>query len=252
MDFPQRIYVGRQEQAWPAVLPKDLPISAADIETAGDYAGSTHILEMGRHFDDYTRDDWEAPTFPAINGLPTSPGMQQLKMKARSPGVTGNIGEGLAGIVARQTLACDVKDIAHLVVKSKQKTPDFLIRHTNGIRSLLMSAMPGLAGRYLPAWWPLESKIRSDGLNNGAVNEGLRQLGSLWCRMKEASLLDVGYGIVVCAGLQSPREIRIHFFLPENDTKRQDLIDHLSSFTEYSDFVKSDLNDFAQYLLKYA
>lgn len=169
MNFPQRIYLGLEEQTWPTTLPKDLPILAGDIETAGGYAGSCHVLEMGKHFEDYARYDWEGPSFTTIAGFPTGPTTQHLKTKARSPGVTGNIGKSVAGIVAVQILNSDSKDIAHLVVKSKQKTPDFLIRDSAGDRSLLTSVMPALSSKQPPPWWPLESKIRSIGLDNTVV-----------------------------------------------------------------------------------
>jgi len=211
----------------------------------------SHVLEMGKHFEDYARYDWEGPSFTTIAGFPTGPTMQQLKTKARSPGVTGNIGESVAGIVAVQILNCDSKDIAHLVVKSKQKTPDFLIRDSAGVRSLLTSVMPGLSDKRTPPWWPLESKIRSIGLDNTVVKEGLWQLASVWYRMKNSAPLDVGYGVVVCVGLQDPREIRIHFFLPEDSPKQQTLLNRLNSFPKYSAFVKSDIEEFAKYLLKY-
>jgi hypothetical protein len=97
MNFSQRIYLGLEEQEWPASLPKNLPVSEVDIETAGDYAGSSHVLEMGKHFEDYARYNWEGPSFKAVVGFPTGPTIRQLDMKARSAGVTGNIGETVAG-----------------------------------------------------------------------------------------------------------------------------------------------------------
>lgn len=251
MNFPQRIYLGLEEQKWPASLPKDLPVSAVDIETAGDYAGSCHVLEMGKHFEDYARYDWEGPSFKAVAGFPTSPTIRQLDMKARSAGVTGNIGETVTGIVAVQILQCDAQDIAHLVVQSKQKTPDFLVRYSAGFRTLLEKLVPSLAGRHTPNWWPLESKIRSSGLGTNAVKEGLWQLGGLWYRMTGSAPDDVGYGIVVCVGLE-PRQVRIYVFLPETAAKQKSLVTHLKTFSEYSDFVESDMDKFANHLLKYA
>jgi hypothetical protein len=251
VNFSQKLYLGFERQTWPASVAQKLPVSSLEIETAGEYAGSSYVLEMGKHYDEYVKYDWEAPKFKKIGGFPTGPSLGQLNMKARSAGITGNIGETVAGIVAFQTLQCDSKDIAHLVVQSKQKTPDFLIRCSVGLRSILLGLKPSLASQHLPSWWPLESKIRSAGINDNIVKEGLWQLAALWYRMKDDAPADIGYGIVVGVGLQKPRQIRIHVFLPESDAKQQALLNHLKSFDEPSGFVESDIGAFAKYLVKY-
>jgi hypothetical protein len=251
LDFIQNIYLGFKRQAWPKslLIPQKIIILSNEIETTGNYAGSSHVLEMGRHYEDYARYDWEVPPFLKVSGFPTSASMLQLEMKARCPGVTGNIGETLAGIVAFQTLKCDSADIAHLVVQSKQKTPDFLVRMSPDLQPLLIKLSPSLSTLSLPSWWPLESKIRSGAMTPGVINQGLQQLAALWYRMKEDQPDGVGFGIVVGVGLKKPRQIRIHFFLPENKTKHEGLLKHFNSLPKMPKFTRSELGTLVSYLI---
>jgi hypothetical protein len=249
-DFKQNVYLGFKLQTWPVSLSIDqtLSVSSIDIETAGEYAGSSHILEMGRHYEEYVRSHWGAPDFLPITGFPPGLPLRPLEMKARSAGVSGNIGETLAGIVASRVLGCPASEIAHLVVRSKQKTPDFLIHSSSGFQSFLEPIMPSSSTLTMPPWWLMESKTRSATINNDAVREGLRQLASVWYEMRVDEPEVVGFGVVVGSGLQKTRRIRIHFFLPQSDSHQQALISYLNSLTKVPDFTKPQLDSIVTFL----
>ncbi len=246
-DFTQDLYLGFAPKPWPASISKQLVISTAAFEAAGDYAGSSHILEMGRHFDAYVAYDSEAPKFGSLSGFPSNLFFEQLLVKARSAGVTGNIGETITGIVATETFGCDAAQIAHLVVRSKQKTPDFLMHKTNSLESVLKSVTttPTLS---LPEWWLVESKIRSGEIDKSAITEGLVQLATIWFDMKDELKQDVGYGIVIGTGLYPKREMRIHLFMPPNETSRLQLLTYLNALPSKPKFDSAVLKRMCTYL----
>jgi hypothetical protein len=224
-EFTQKLFLGFSAKSWPGSSEQELRVSSDAFESAGSYAGSSHIFEMGRHFDAYVADEFETPSFLPIPGFPSNPFFEQLVEKARSPGVTGNIGETLSGIVATETFGCNAADIGHLVVRSKKKTPDFLIRRTPTLEVILQD-IRGTGELNLPDWWLVESKIRSGQINRQHILEGLIQLITVWFDLKDYSVHDIGCGIVIGTGLQ-PREIRIHVFTPQNNQKRTALIGYL-------------------------
>jgi hypothetical protein len=67
--------------------------------TAG-WAGSYHVLSMGRHYDDYIITG-RTIRLPPIAGIPAAHPYERLAGKVRAAGVTGNIGEAIAALFAR-------------------------------------------------------------------------------------------------------------------------------------------------------
>ncbi|HEU4713007.1 MAG TPA: hypothetical protein VFS76_15665 [Pyrinomonadaceae bacterium] len=244
--FTQNMLLGFSPRTWPGSSAQELSVSSTALEAAGSYAGSSHIFEMGRHYDAYVADEFEAPEFLEIAGFPSSPFPKQLLEKARSAGVTGNIGETLTGIAAIETFGCNAADIAHLVVRSKIKTPDFLIRKTDTLELVLQAI--GVTGLNLPDWWLVESKSRSGAINDSDIEQGLIQLITLWFELKDYSAQDVGFGIVVGTALRPDREIYIHVFTPKNKTQQQALVNYLSTLGLEPKFTKSVVAQIRTYL----
>jgi hypothetical protein len=81
-------------------LQSQLDINSQVMNSISTYAGSYHILSMGRHFNAYVISSSGPPAIPHPTGLPHAYPYLALANKVRSAGVTGNIGEGVAGIVA--------------------------------------------------------------------------------------------------------------------------------------------------------
>src|SRR4051812_17001359 len=77
-----------------------------DVPTVGatsSWAGSNHVLSMGRHYDDYVITD-RILRLPKITGIPPPPPYQRLAGKIRAPGFKENLGEAGAALFARHCL----------------------------------------------------------------------------------------------------------------------------------------------------
>ena len=209
-------------------------IRAGQVEAAAGYAGSCHVLEMGRHYAEYVRYKEQFPSFPRAPGFPHSPYLNQLDIKSRASNVTGNIGEIIAGVVARRTLKIDAAGIALLKTSPNSQTPDYLLQRTPEFTSVLAEIAPALAGVTLPEWWPMESKARSDG-GVACVQGALKQLAAYWYHNRYSDPDSVGYGIVVAACFKRPRSVSVHLFAPEDQAA---LITHLQGFGTYKDYRK--------------
>src|SRR5689334_7762859 len=88
-------------------------ITTTDISAEAAHSGSYHILSMGQHFDEYVIN----PRFPPFTNKPQLPPAHPyalLASKIRDSGVTGNIGEALASIIACRFMNLGVSDIAHI------------------------------------------------------------------------------------------------------------------------------------------
>jgi hypothetical protein len=193
-----------------------LDLTSGEVHSAASWSGSYHILEMGQHFQDYVIDDNMDPLPAGIRLAPSHP-YEVLVGKTRSGGVTGNIGECVAALFARNRLGAELNDIAHVRPRHAfrvRKAPDYMMR--------LSAHMPGPFAPILPdkkwTWpdlWPVESKARTDvGNARSAQNQGLVQLGAYWSLLAHPDLQ--GYGIVTTFQYMDPREIRVQLYLPSD------------------------------------
>src|ERR1700687_3451743 len=82
------------------------------VGATSSWAGSYHVLSMGRHYDDYVITGY-MPSLPPITGIPAAHPYQRLAGKVRATGVTGNIGEAIAAIFARECVRAAIREIAH-------------------------------------------------------------------------------------------------------------------------------------------
>jgi hypothetical protein len=218
MLFRQELYVGfsyygsGSRTRMPAHRFKNIDVRARHIDAAGSFAGSYHVIEMGRQYSDYVRYAHHFPNFPAIPGFPTTHQVDQLDVKTRAADITGNIGETLAGIVAHRTLGFDAGRIAHLKVDGR--TPDYLLHRTPGFSRILRRYIPALKGRGLPRWWAMESKARSKGFSSTEIKEALRQLVAYWYQIQPIYPQGVGYGIIIISDFSFRRRICIYAFIP--------------------------------------
>jgi hypothetical protein len=224
-----------------------LIIRGSRVDTASGYAGSCHVLEMGRHYSEYVRYRGEFPGFRRVPGFPHSHYLEPLDTKSRASNVTGNIGEIIAGIVAQRTLRLYSREIVHLKAKTTSKTPDYLLKRTPRLVQLLSEIDPTIFGGYLPEWWPMESKARGGGSLTTGVKEALRQLATYWYHIRYSGPQDVGYGIVVASYLKRPRRVCIYIFTPSDQNS---LLGYLRGFSyeSYQRDLKLNLSATGQYL----
>lgn len=215
-----------------------LDIKSAEVDAASGYAGSCHVLEMGRHYSEYARYRGQFPRFPRVPGFPKSHYLRRLSTKARASNITGNIGEIVGGLVAEITLCIDPGGIAHLKESNSARTPDYLLLSTPKFEAILKDIVPALAvppAPVLPPWWPMESKARRGGVK-AAVREGLKQLAVYWYRTRHSHIRRAGYGIVVGTELERPRRVCVHVFAPADQAG---LIAHLRGQVDYESFRAS-------------
>jgi hypothetical protein len=213
MDFTQELHIGF-DKTHPAKSLGNLPAPPSLIDTTGGFAGSCHVLEMGRHYTEYVGTGRPVPRLPGVPGLRSLSSIEQLKIKTRAADITGNIGEILAGIVADTTLDLGIHRIAHIKTKKTMQTPDFMLVSTRKFHDFIRANIP-LAGRPLPVWWPLESKARYRSIPNSCIKGALSQLFSYWYSIRKEYPAGVGYGIVVASSF-SRRVIKIHVFVPKD------------------------------------
>jgi hypothetical protein len=215
-----------------------LVVAQHDIDHVGQFAGAYHVLEMGQHFRDYV-EQGNMPPFPAIAGFPTSAYHEPLTNKQRAQGVTGNIGEAIAGIVAARVLQVPASGIAHIRLQSpfrRRRCPDFMIR----TGPAFPTEIDGLADRrgvtHCPDWWPLESKARVDGnACEDATSDAFRQLAAYWYTISDGpNARDVGYGFVVTCAYDRNRGVCLRVFMPTN---AEALRTYLNGFKSYDKFV---------------
>src|SRR5262245_25043820 len=86
-----------------------IQLNAGSIGGSAAWAGSYHILEMARHYDEYVVTGM-LPSLPVIPGFPVTHPYRRLASKIRAAGVTGNIGESVAAIVARRRFGLALTD----------------------------------------------------------------------------------------------------------------------------------------------
>lgn len=224
------------------VLPP-IEIAQHDIDHIAEFAGAYHVLEMGQHYRDYV-ERGDTPQFPPILGFPVSAYFEPLTNKQRAQGVTGNIGEAVAGIVAHRVLEVPPSGVAHIRLQRpfrRRQCPDFMIRTGPKIPTVLAS-LPLPSTIDFPAWWPLESKARVDGnACNQAVSDAFRQLAAYWYTIaRGARAEDVGFGFVVTCAYDRNAGICLRVFVPTNVAALQRYLTSFRSYDELVDEVEAD------------
>ncbi len=105
----------------------NLELTNSGISNISELAGSYHILEMGQHFFEYSVSPGPFPPFPR-SLIPSTYPFLALANKQRAAGVTGNIGEGIGGVVARHVFGMPPGTFPHIKLKGRgrRQTPDFM------------------------------------------------------------------------------------------------------------------------------
>ncbi|HEX8916270.1 MAG TPA: hypothetical protein VF796_28225 [Humisphaera sp.] len=215
-----------------------LVVAQHDIDHVGQFAGAYHVLEMGQHFRDYV-EQGNMPAFPAIAGFPVTAYHEPLTNKQRAQGVTGNIGEAIAGLVAHRVLEVPSNGIAHIRLQRpfrRRQCPDFMIRTGSAFPTVIANLAAQRGVTYCPSWWPLESKARVDGnACDDAASDAFRQLAAYWYTIAHGPHAgDVGFGFVVTCAYDRNRGVCLRVFMPNNAGALQT---HLRSFNSYDTFV---------------
>jgi hypothetical protein len=192
-------------------------LDAASMGAASAWAGSYHVLAMGRHYDDYVVTG-RILRLPPIPGIPVAHPYERLSGKIRAAGVTGNIGEAVAALVARRFLYAPIADIAHVRPRRpfrRRKAPDYLMRLGPLLPGVFAPVLPPGATFSWPDWWPVESKARTT--ENGCADarrEALAQLTAYWSILVSSRPDLIGFGIIVTLRYWPPREVRASIILP--------------------------------------
>lgn len=203
-------------------------VTARRINSISRLAGSYHVLEMGRHFDDYVENDHRPLliTAPYLAQFPALLAHQPLDIKMRSSGVTANIGEAIGALVARNSFDLSLREVVHLTTRSSHrgyKSPDYLFDFANGLPTWFNSEPRLAAISNIPRWWPVESKARA-GSPNQAIRDAFEQLCAYWWSAAMSGVLP-GFGIVInTLYARNPAEIRVHVFVPTNVVKFRELL----------------------------
>lgn len=221
-----------------------LRVEEHDIDHVGQFAGAYHVLEMGQHFRDYVVRG-SMPLFADIPGFPRTAHYEPLTNKQRAQGVTGNIGEAIAGLLVQRVLQVRSTGIAHIRLQRpfrRRQCPDFMIRLRSTFPAVIAHIPPLPSISHFPEWWPLESKARVDG--NGcesAAADAFRQLAAYWYTIAFGLHSgDVGYGLISTCAYDRNQGIRLWMFVPR---RVQDVVDYLRSFRSYDDFIESIEDD---------
>jgi hypothetical protein len=194
-------------------------LDTGSVGATSSWAGSYHVLSMGRHYDDYviTR---RTISLPPIVGIPAAHPYERLAGKIRAAGVTGNIGEAIAALFARRNLTAGVGDIAHVRPRRpfrRRKAPDYLMRLGGLMPGPFSGVLPTTAPSLWPTWWPVESKARStDAGSVAGRRDALKQLVAYWSLLANSQPSVMGYGLIVAFTYQPPREVRASLILPSN------------------------------------
>ena len=199
------------------------------------FAGSCHVRDMGGHYQDYIEPPARMPLIAVPPGLrvPAWTYYSPLDIKLRANGITGNIGEAIAAVVATARLSCTIRDIAHIKAVRRRRSPDYLMRFPSGLPREVQRRIP--SGTFLPDWWPAESKARHDPDGTRTLEDAFLQLVAYWYSLLRVYPQGVGYGLVFnCIYNRSAPTIRVHYFLPSNVAGVQTV---LAGFVNYKQLM---------------
>ena len=213
-------------------------LDVASVGVASSWAGSYHILSMGRHYDDYVISD-RIIRLPRITGFPAAHPYERLTGKIRAAGVTGNIGEVIAAIFARRYMMAGIGDIAPIRQRRpfrRRKAPDYLMRLGGLMPGPFNQVLPDDQSFNLPDWWPVESKARNtDARSNSGRRDALNQLMTYWALLANSQPQTVGYCLIITFTYQSPRRLPRTWFCQ--------VIKHYSS-KSYSGIARKSMRGF--------
>jgi len=183
------------------------------IDTASQHFGAYHILEMGRHFDDYLI-AWPPPQLQMYYG----PHLALRRTgKQRAPVITGNIGETVAGQVFRRKIGVPISRLRHIYPTSRFRTPDYLLDCRVAIPPRIIACLNNPANAPFTRW-PVESKAAATaGRITQSVRSALQQVASYWFNHRVTNAAVMGYGIIVTFQYQgqSP-EVVVRIFEPSH------------------------------------
>jgi hypothetical protein len=217
-----------------------LLLDAGSVGNISSWAGSYHVLSMGRHYEQYVVTP-RSLLLPPILNFPISHPYQRCAGKIKAPSVTGNIGEAVAALFARRCLTLHISDITHIRPNQpfrQRKAPDYLMRMKQYLPGDLQGIWPqGVSTG--PEWWPVESKARNSSSSTAqGVKEAFKQLAAYWHTIHASQPNSAGYGMVVSLRYNFPREVLVTLFLPRDQNS---LLGRLRT-TEYQEYV-SEVED---------
>lgn len=201
-------------------------INNETVGSVSDWAGSFHILSMGRHHRSYT-----SATFPRLHSrvdLPHLDYYQKLNCKNSSQQVIGNFGECIGAIFARRKLGASINNIVPLTTNRTFKRPDYMMYlEGSNIRKLFAEEIPPNIPfphlEYLN-WWPVESKAVASQNDFTQKKRALIQLLSFWKKERENLQLSIGYGMILTYFYREPAKILASLILPKEP---EELYDYL-------------------------
>ena len=219
----------------PSISLGNLQLDVGSVGSTSSWAGSYHVLSMGRHFEEYVLTP-RSLLLPPILNFPASHPYQRCTGKIKAPSVTGNIGEAVAALFARGCLGLYISDIAHIRPNQpfrQRKVPDYLMRMKQFLPGQLQGVWPqGVSTG--PEWWPVESKARNTSSSTKqGVREAFKQLAAFWHTIHASRPNETGFGMVVSLTYNFPREVLVTLFLPQNQNS---LLARLRA-TDYQTYV---------------
>lgn len=200
-------------------------VKPGEVGTACGLFGSTFILKMNLHFDRYVVSN-SIPNYQAVPAIYNAAAIAAtITGKGRAQSVSGNIGESIAGLVARRKLGARMlNDVLPVRVPPKKKAPDFVMK----LRPMFPTSFETATTLVNPAIgfgrWPVESKaVSTNGQAGQALRKALLQLGTYWYERYPYEPGVCGYGVVVCFIYRGHpnRVIKVHVFTPTNQPALQ-------------------------------
>jgi len=195
-----------------------IPINDGTIGNTSEWAGSFHILSMGRQYRSYVSESF--PNYNPREELLPLDNFLTLSRKNPSQQVIGNFGECIGAIFARGRLGTPIKRIVPLITNRSIKRPDFMMNlEGSNIRNEFIDVIPAGQFPHLESlnWWPVEAKASS---GQGAPAQKLRaltQLLSFWKNERENLRLSVGYGLILTYVYKEPvRKVIASIILPRD------------------------------------
>lgn len=229
-EIPIKVQLGIYGKDYPG---GSLGLNEQTIGNSSSWAGSYHILSMGRHYRDYIYRP--EPELQEDQDFPPLDSFSRLTSKTKSQQVIGNIGECIAALLARNRLSAEVHDIVLLTTNAKRMRPDYLMNLDGPLIRGLFSQIP-LTKNHLSyfadkRWWPVESKATKKVGSIDSREKGLSQLISFWAKEKESLQDSAGCGLIVTffyedsIQVHQEYEIWVSLIIPSN---KPDLITQLN------------------------
>jgi len=199
-------------------------LDAKTVGNEADLLGAYHILSMDQQYDAYVVTHF-LPQLPPILNFPVAHPYLAVSQKIRAAGVTGNIGEAIAALIARRVIQLNIADIAHIQPASgKKKSPDYMMYAGPKLPGPLWKIWPAAISTW-PDWWPVESKARDTKWSvAAAVKSGFKQLAAYWHAVSFPDPDAVGFGAVASfayahrtkKSAKVTRQLMLSIFLPRD------------------------------------